>query len=213
MSSKRKNTPTKLAKDEVVIQREKIEQCSDGDSNCDSDSDSDSSLSLHIVSKPEQLDELHDSDCPGSERPQSKKQRILQSVQCSGQSDSESESSYMNHNNNNNNNMTKSSSGPIRKSMDTVLRKLSSKQTESAVCNLKAESPGESVEVMDNIKAAIGAEGSLKDKERRLSDMIAQLQAMKESLIHNTEVCIVCYTIFSCKNIIIHVIIFQVIFI
>ena len=183
MSSKRKNTPTKLAKDEVVIQREKLEQCSDGDSNHgDSDSDSESSLSLHIVSKPEQLDEYRDSDSPGSERPQTKKQRLLQSVKCEN-SDSDSESQT------NNNNMTKPNGGSQRKSMDNVLRRLSSKVSETVpqdgVNGVRVGENGGAV--MENIKAAIGAEGSLKEKEKRLSDMIAQLQAMKESLAKVTE--------------------------
>ena len=96
MSSKRKNTPTKLSTDEVLIQREpRLDPNSDGDSR-DSLSDlSDTSpttsssslgghvthserhMSLHIVSKPEQLDGIDSPD-----RAQSKKQRILQSVKC-----------------------------------------------------------------------------------------------------------------------------------
>ena len=141
MSSKRKNTPTKLAQDEMIIQREKLDNITDGDSNIDSDGDSESNLTLHIVTKPEQFEDLH-SGLDSPERPQSKKQRILQSVM----NDSESESEIPTVNNNNN--LTKPTNGGVhRKSMDSVLQKLSNKAA------VRADSGENPDNVEDSVKA------------------------------------------------------------
>ena len=183
MSSKRKNTPTKLSKDEVLIHREHIENGSDGDSHNESDcDDSDSSLSLHIVSKPEQLDDLTDgADSPASlDRPQTKKQRLLQSVKCDNESDNDTELSY----HNNNNILTKPTTGLImnsRKSMDSVLRRLNHK-AEMKDLTVQNGGPEDETQVMDSIKAAISTTDSVEDKEKKLAEMIAQLQSMKERL-------------------------------
>ena len=200
MSSKRKNTPTKLATDEVLIQREpRLDPSSDGDSR-DSLSDlSDTSptsssslgghvthperhLSLHIVSKPEQLDDINCAD-----RPQSKKQRILQSVKCDVtdsdadmDSDGSNGSSSLNHINNNNILTKPTMNGGLplhnkNKSMDNVLRRLNSKASDG--------NQGDDGDVMmDTVHAAISTVDSLEDKEKKLAEMIAHLQNIKDNL-------------------------------
>ena len=170
MSSKRKNTPTKLAQDEMIIQREKLDNITDGDSNIDSDGDSESNLTLHIVTKPEQFEDLH-SGLDSPERPQSKKQRILQSVM----NDSESESEIPTVNNNNN--LTKPTNGGVhRKSMDSVLQKLSNKAA------VRADSGENPDNVEDSVKAVMTMDGDVQEKEKKLAEMIAQLQGLKDSL-------------------------------
>ena len=208
MSSKRKNTPTKLSTDEVLIQREpRLDPNSDGDSR---DSLSDFSdhnptttgphhvtqperhLSLHIVSKPEQLDDVDSPD-----RPQSKKQRILQSVKCDAtdsDADMDSDGSTTHSQNggvgsstsinhiNNNNILTKPTMNgglPIHhknpKSMDNVLRRLNSKASgDGNQCDDDA--------MMDTVHAAISTAESVADKERKLAEMIAHLQNIKDNL-------------------------------
>ncbi|OWF43210.1 transcription factor SOX-13-like isoform X4 [Mizuhopecten yessoensis] len=174
MSSKRKNTPTKLPKDDVVSERP-ISEC---DSNQDSDGELDPSH-LHIVTKSDS--ESQDSDSCGLDRPPSKKQRILQRVRQG--SDSDNELSFSTHFNNNNNHITtKSNFGLQKKSMDSVLRRLSSKSDSELENNNMADKPGNSdVRVKESIQMLL-SDGSLTDKERRLSDMIAQLQDLKEDI-------------------------------
>ena len=196
MSSKRKNTPTKLATDEVLIQREpRLDPSSDGDSRDSlsdlSDTSPTSSSSLgghvthperHIVSKPEQLDDI---DC--ADRPQSKKQRILQSVKCDVtdsdadmDSDGSNGSSSLNHINNNNILTKPTMNGGLplhnkNKSMDNVLRRLNSKASDG--------NQGDDGDVMmDTVHAAISTVDSLEDKEKKLAEMIAHLQYIKDNL-------------------------------
>ncbi len=201
MSSKRKSAPTKLATDEVLIQRERVgDNNSDGDSNSGIDSESElsdsPSLSLHIVSKPEQLDGIvaNNTDSEHDSRPQSKKQRILQSVRTSEDSDSngdvDSDSSY---HNNNNNILTKPNGGlPIhRKSMNNVLRRLNSKNTDNNhgmhPSNMAMENGEEEVGLLDSVKAAINGAESVEDKERKLAEMIAQLQSIKDNIAQQKQ--------------------------
>lgn len=201
MSSKRKNTPTKLAKDDGRHQH--MENGSDGaSSHGDSDMESDSSLSLHIVtSKPETMDDMNDgADSPGSDRPQTKKQRLLQSVKCDG---SDSEPDMITYHNNNNTILTKPTSGLQRKSMDNVLRRLSTKansenhlhhhQHHHGVMNNNHNSNShhsdqtdvsDDMELLDSVKTVINSAADVDEKEKRLTEMIAQLQNLKESLGH-----------------------------
>ncbi len=188
MSSKRKNTPTKLSKDDVLIHREhSIENGSDGDSHNESDSESESSLSLHIVSKSDQIEDYENgADSPGSlDRPQSKKQRILQSVKCDNESDTDPEVSYLN----NNNILTKPTVGLMntRKSMDSVLRRLNHKADSHHHTMKGNHTVQEGGDVIDSIKAAMSSSESVEDKEKKLSLMIAQLQNMKESLAQQKD--------------------------
>ncbi|XP_069133821.1 transcription factor SOX-13-like isoform X2 [Argopecten irradians] len=180
MSSKRKNTPTKLPKDDVVSERPISE--------CDSNPDSDGELGpahLHIVTKSDS--ESQDSDSCGLDRPPSKKQRILQRVRQG--SDSDNELNFSTHFNNNNNHITtKSSFGLQRKSMDSVLRRLSSKPDGELENNNMAEKTANpDVRVKESIQMLL-SDGSLTDKERRLSDMIAQLQDLKEDISKQNKV-------------------------
>ncbi|XP_060078543.1 transcription factor SOX-13-like isoform X2 [Ylistrum balloti] len=180
MSSKRKNTPTKLPKDDVVSERP-ISEC---DSNQDSDGELDPAH-LQIVTKSDS--ESQDSDSCGLDRPPSKKQRILQRVRQG--SDSDNELNFSTHFNNNNNHITtKSTFGLQRKSMDSVLRRLSSKSDSELENNNMADKPANSdVRVKESIQMLL-SDGSLTDKERRLSDMIAQLQDLKEDISKQNKV-------------------------
>lgn len=157
MSSKRKNTPTKLPKD----------------STSEVDSDSDTETSLHIVTKSDS--ENQDSDSSSS-RPASKKQRILQSVR--RDSDSETELDLLSPHQLHNHLSTKSSLGLQRKSMESVLRRLSSK---TDIGELENNNMNEDSKVKESIQVLL-SDGSLTEKEQRLSEMIAQLQNLKENL-------------------------------
>ncbi|XP_048779634.1 transcription factor SOX-13-like isoform X2 [Ostrea edulis] len=157
MSSKRKNTPTKLPKD----------------SNSELDSDSDTESSLHIVTRSDS--ENQDSDSSSS-RPPSKKQRILQSVR--QDSDSETELELLSPHQLHHHLSTKSSLGLQRKSMESVLKRLSSK---SDLAELENNNMNEDNKVKESIQVLL-SDGSLKEKEDRLSEMISQLQSLKENL-------------------------------
>lgn len=169
MSSKRKNTPTKLAKDEVG------EEMENGTlEGHDSDVDSETGLTIQMGKRdtpsPEEGVDYGDGGSPisdpGSDRPQSKKQRLLQSIR----DDSDEEELH-----NNNNIMTKPS--PIglnhRKSMDTVLRRLNKGSDISR--------PNED-DLLENLKAHLSSSDNTEDKERKLAEMINQLQTLRESI-------------------------------
>ncbi|XP_064634351.1 transcription factor Sox-6-like isoform X2 [Lineus longissimus] len=158
MSSKRKNTPTKLAKDDMYAHSNLSDDERDTDSPIESDSETDlrTNLKLHTMNNSMDLTddhELSEADSLASDKPKSKKQRILQSVM----NGNESEDSDISNNNNK----------PHRKSMDSVLHKL----------NLKLESPQKA---LDSITTP---EESIEEKERKISEMIAHLQSLKESLV------------------------------
>ena len=166
MSAKRKNVPTKLATDDVFMQSETPNNVSDSDSMSDSDCESDSSMSLHIVTKPEADHDSHsDTSSPGSERPQSKKARILQSVKCDNESD-DSDSVHMN-----NNYKTRPNGGLPINSVDPVLKKVSRNEVEHQKNGM-----------VEEIQKLLGPGGNVSEKERQLSEMISQLQSLKESL-------------------------------
>lgn len=163
MSSKRKNTPTKLPKDNTS----------------EVDSDSDTETSLHIVTKSDS--ENQDSDSSSS-RPASKKQRILQSVR--RDSDSETELDLLSPHQLHHHLSTKSSLGLQRKSMESVLRRLSSK---TDIGELENNNMNEDSKVKESIQVLL-SDGSLTEKEQRLSEMIAQLQNLKENLSTQKQV-------------------------
>ena len=181
MSSKRKNTPTKLAKDvEMMLQKDVIENGSDGDSHIDSDSDmSDSAIPLHIASRQDSnFDDVPDSVAsptssdPG--RPQSKKERILNSVRNSESSSDEQDDFGGETVPHLNNNLTKPGSGlNSRKSVDHILKRLNPTAAEVE--------DGEG-NVLDSVKAVLSTSTSVEDQQKRLGDMIAQLQSLKDNL-------------------------------
>ena len=189
MSSKRKNTPTKLAKgdglDDVVMEN-------GNDSHPESDADSESCLTM---AADRGVDDYTDGGSPGSDRPQSKKQRLLQSVQSIPsdmqslqqlqslhamrelREDSEEEDYPYN---NNNNILTKPS--PIglnhRKSMDNVLRRLNKTSADQDLDNVRSNQE----DILENLKAQISSADNMEDKEQKLAEMIAQLQSLRESI-------------------------------
>ena len=290
MSSKRKNTPTKLSKDmtsqdayvsspDAYMTSEgaymtpssrdrhsSLENGSDGASSHCADSDLDEGELLapreRHMNHSGQYDTVilpaspTDGDDDLDSRPQTKKQRLLQSVgRCEGGQEglgagagSDSESSdimtfsnnshhsssnnnsqhhhnnnshsnsssphhhlhnnhhHHSHLNNNNNNSPLPNSRPIlhKKSMDNVLRRLSTKASENAALHPpggvggggggggSCSTPGSDDELLDSVKTVINSASDDSEKEKRLSEMIAQLQTLKESLghrKHKTQVC------------------------
>lgn len=183
MSSKRKNTPTKLPKDDVVSERQFHAANLDCDNNLDSEGENESHL--HIVTHSDS--ETQDSDSSVSERPPSKKQRILDRVK--QESDSENDSSSQispQFITNNNHILTKPSLGLQRKSMDSVLKKLGSK-SDSDMENSQAAAANGEEPMAESIQLLLRDGSSPSEKERRLSEMIAQLQNLKEN-INKTKV-------------------------
>ena len=215
MSSKRKNTPIKLATEEPLPP---CDQVSDADSHIHSDtedSDSDTGLALHIAARSEEegyrptvkveddyrpivkteadqtmMMMMEEQDMDG--RPQNKKQRLLQSMQeqqLYHDNVPRAGNNHHHHNNhfimhNNNNNMSKDSVHEFNNhksatAVDQVLHKLSSADAAAA-----AAGAARPVDFMDSmVRAALGPEGSVQDKQQRLSAMISQLQNLKDSLV------------------------------
>jgi hypothetical protein len=94
MSSKRKNTPTKLAKDDMYAHSNLSDEDRDSDSPIESDPEADLNtclnLNLHMMNNTTDLadeHELSEADSLASDKPKSKKQRILQSVMNGNESD------------------------------------------------------------------------------------------------------------------------------
>ncbi|XP_050408538.1 transcription factor egl-13 isoform X1 [Patella vulgata] len=172
MSSKRKNTPTKLSKDNV-----------EGDGlNYDCETvDSETSVDVN-QSYPSHLtrQDLYDSDS-GSEKPANKKQRLLQSVREDTSSDSDNELKSNSKSLNNNYILTKSSFGLHKKSMESVLRKLHPRSLEMEESNELPSGKSDNT-VIDQVQHLLQEGAGIKDKEQRLSEMISQLQNIKENL-------------------------------
>nr|QNN94697.1 transcription factor SoxD [Malacoceros fuliginosus] len=283
MSSKRKNTPTKLATDNssssaVLDMYPALSNggCgSDGDSNLDSDLSESDSLSQTMDTTPRDHprrrrlsdnddDDADDRSAPSpslSDRPQTKKQRLLQSVHqhdtnnpglspahssCSSNSeavdgvDSNLDSFVDNHHHhneaerthpadsssttnhdeltvvNNNNTILGGGSGKngTRKSMNHVLQKLNqngmdahtahqlsmmnnhlrgqhghqdqlSPSTSPVATAMDQQSGGD--QLMTSIQAQLMREETVEEKQKRLNDMIAQLQNFKETLASNNN--------------------------
>ena len=190
MSSKRKNTPTKLPKDDVVTERPIYNSLPQDFNHYDLDRDLDYQPQLHIVDSHGYSNGLdtHDSDSSYErDRPTNKKQRILQSVRHS--SDSESDQEYTNSLTNSNS--TKPALGLHRKSMESVLRRLNSSSSHGMDSEMDKEyidkclltSQGsQDKQLLLGIQQLLGNTDSTQDKEKRLGDMIAQLQTLRENI-------------------------------
>lgn len=137
-----------------------------------------------------------DSGSSSTERPPTnKKQRLLQSVRL--YSPDTTEHIMSGDNNNTIHHTQKLSPTPEqvnhhnsfshlynqKKSMDSVLRKLNSK-AEMVRGDTEQQQNGVNDSLLDSISSVIEGSESVEDKERRLSDMISQLQSIKESLVH-----------------------------
>jgi len=192
MSSKRKNTPTKLPRDDVVSERPIY-------SNLPQDNHythvHDYQSPLHIAENLTNNIDSNDSDSNNSSsdrcRPKNKKQRILQSVRNSSDSDSDPESPY-----NTNNNLTKPGFGLHKKSMESVLRRLGSHKAEEGLseegyldrCAAMSASAGAAdMQLFANIQRLL-ADTTAKDREQQLNAMISQLQTLKESIAKDKQV-------------------------
>ncbi len=205
MSSKRKNTPTKLASSEMMPHQTLAEHGSDGDSSIGSESDLDSDISLHIASHDENSDnDMQGTDCNTSmehDRPPSKKQRILQSVRTEAESSdtddhlnrSPTNLSSPGHSSDamspnaipmNNNILTKPCISGLmnKKTMDNVIQRLQPKGDGQDGSRFE-ESPEQDQQIlMGSIQAVLASPGSLEEKQRCLNGMIAQLQTIKDKL-------------------------------
>ena len=217
MSSKRKNTPTKLAKDDILLQQQQALQ-EDRDMSGDEAvvmrelenesthlestnsykrhyADRNSTVSM-AASENGERQEDSDSGSSSTERPPTnKKQRLLQSVRL--YSPDTTEHIMSGDNNNTIHHTQKLSPTPEqvnhhnsfshlynqKKSMDSVLRKLNSK-AEMVRGDTEQQQNGVNDSLLDSISSVIEGSESVEDKERRLSDMISQLQSIKESLVH-----------------------------
>lgn len=192
MSSKRKNTPTKLPRDDVVNERPIYNPLPQEKHNFDFDRDLNFPSPLHTVENKVTSNgfDNHDSDSNSYDRdqPQNKKQRILQSVRNSSDSDSDSESNFLS-----NNNLTKPGFGLHKKSMESVLRRLKPTDglTEQEYLDkyLKMTSHRTSgeVQLFCNIQKLL-TDSTIEDKEEKLGQMIAQLQNLKESIRKDKQV-------------------------
>nr|KAG5709085.1 hypothetical protein BaRGS_028541 [Batillaria attramentaria] len=219
MSSKRKNTPTKLAKDDGALLERHVLNTSGSclglspppsgvvwDSHSDSHLSDANSRSRHsdneVDSNDNNLDTV-DSEFV-TDAPPSKRHRLSQDSAGEGagggeggdsvsdgepvppELDSEairsdSPSSFLNNESNNNTNgvsslsPTKSALGPQRKSMESVLRRLNSRT---------ADMPAEvdTGKVYNSVHSVLAGDSTLHEKERQISEMIAQLQNIKENL-------------------------------
>ncbi|XP_013408193.1 transcription factor SOX-5 isoform X2 [Lingula anatina] len=188
MSSKRKSAPQKVSKDEVLLEHQITNSHSDkGDimmNGQESDLDSDNDMALQIVTKPEELCDLPDSaDSPnGLDKPQSKKQRILQSVKQQDNETSDTEAVESHQKVSNNYSQTKPSHGQHRKSMDFILQKLGAKSDTDSGIN--GDFPDISPrDIIMTVKAVVlGERSSLLDKEQWLNELIRQLQSLKDNL-------------------------------
>ncbi|XP_041367101.1 transcription factor SOX-13-like [Gigantopelta aegis] len=185
MSSKRKNTPTKLAKDDVVTQR--LNQHSDCE-GMNFESEGEPKHFTHYSSNNGvSSDDSHTaSDSSGSDSPLSTKKHL--GVPPPPQThDTDSDSDHELRVNNNNNNCispTKSPLGLHRKSMESVLRRLNSKSTDCQDSDTKDDGSmtGKESKVYESVQQLLSSESPIQDKEQRLAEMIAQLQNIKESL-------------------------------
>ena len=206
MSSKRKNTPTKLAKDDVVTQR--LIQHSDCEGmNFEGDSES-KHLAHYGNNNGVSSDDSHNSDSNHSDSPLSSKKRhvdvplppshnISSPLTPARDSaalpphDTDSDSDHelrANHNNNNCISPTKSPLGLHRKSMESVLRRLNSKSSDCQDSDQKEDGSGKETKVYESVQQLLSSESPIQDKEQRLAEMIAQLQNIKESLGKDKQV-------------------------
>ena len=197
MSSKRKNTPTKLASTDLTAAptTTPIDPTSDGDSPIGSDiSDSESGLSLHIASGSQAENsesEMHDTEhYNGDMRPPNKKQRLLQSIQQTTAEDGYSSEENLNQSSEfrapnglvNNNILTKPTLGlKSRKPMDSVYQRFSERMDDKNADDLRLDGTAPAP-IMQGIQDVLSSVESVQDKQKRLSDMINQLQVLQQTL-------------------------------
>lgn len=195
MSSKRKNTPTKLPRDDVVNERPIFNKLPQEKHSFDLERDLAFQATPHIVDGKVSSNgfDYQDSDSNGYDRdhPQNKKQRILQSVRNSSDSESDPENNY-----NSNNNLTKPGFGLHKKSMESVLRRLNTHKPTDGMTEqeyfdkcLKMTSHRSSgdMQLVCDIQKLL-TDSTAEDKEEKLGQMIAQLQNLKESIRKDKQV-------------------------
>ncbi len=190
MSSKRKNTPTKLSQDDVVHERPTLN--SDCDNNhFDCEGDTEPRLHQHFGFEHSDND---DSDS-AVERFPLKRQRLLDRVGSShnnSESDSDDYHNSPSQNNNNNNSITttKPSLGLHKKSMESVLRRLNSKSQDVDMKeSMSATGESKDSNVIASVQHLLTGGGPLLDKEQKLNEMIAQLQNIKDGLQKQVSAC------------------------
>lgn len=193
MSSKRKNTPTKLPRDDVVTERPIYNSLPQDKHSYDYNRDIDYQSPLRIAEHHENFNGIdnHDSDSSNDrDRPKNKKQRILQSIRNSSDSDSDPENYF-----HLNNNTTKPGFGLHKKSMDSVLQRLNTHKPESAsereyldkCLKMTAHETSADMQLFSNIQQLL-SDPTVQDKEKKLGEMIAQLQNLKESIRKDKQV-------------------------
>ena len=187
MSSKRKNTPTKLAADEMLITTEEeaclLENgrtdCHTADLRCDDSDSSGSELNLQIVSG--DADDDSDDDTDRCDEPPTKRQHYSDAMfdTTSGEDLTPSHHKHSMIGHNNNSIMTKPYAGSNhRKSMNHVLKRLNSKKDENGEKHREGD-------VIGSIKAVISStDATVQQKQQQISDMIKELQRIRESLEH-----------------------------
>ncbi|XP_074660386.1 uncharacterized protein LOC141912868 [Tubulanus polymorphus] len=175
MSSKRKNTPTKLA------------STSDSELSdltptmMDTDHHDQQVIGGAVV--PRTLTPMDsESECPSddcestcSDRPQSKKQRILQSVMNGGATGIESDDSDVS-----NNNLLKTSGQ--RRHHRQPAQQHNHRIVENGNHVGQQVAPPPSL-VIETVKEALTGDETIEEKERKLSEMIAHLQSLKQTLV------------------------------
>nr|UJP31535.1 putative SoxD [Ensis directus] len=184
MSSKRKNTPTKLPKDDVVSERPIFNALPHDLHSYELEKDLDFHRPLHIADHHNGIDN-HDSDSSYErDRPTTKKQRILDRVRNSSDSESDPDTPHtLDHS-------TKSGIGLHKKSMESVLRRLntnslsSSSQEEKDYINqyiTMTTQGSKDQQLLSSIQQLL-SDSTAHDKEKRLGDMITQLQTLQEKI-------------------------------
>lgn len=195
MSSKRKNTPTKLSSstDDLFVPPPHKERRDSVTSAMDSDCCSDSSCSD---------DQLRDSDSTDN-RPQSKKQRLLQSVRMTnnnnhqyGESGTNTHSSQEPQEINNliNNNLSKSDTSPSDRVNLDLINKLTNSMVSGGERLTMSPPSGQDIRkeqespLVSGIRSVMASSGSVEEKEMKLNEMILHLQSLKETLSKEKQV-------------------------
>ncbi|KAK0068041.1 serine/threonine-protein kinase ifkA, partial [Biomphalaria pfeifferi] len=197
MSSKRKNTPTKLPKEEGQLvlglscsgsSYDMLEENEENvaHSNCDTDTDQDTAdeiLSLdRVKERPLQQCDLDDGH------------RSRPATDGESESEQEDRSRLDGHHSALrplSPPASKTSSSPLsalfpsqRRSMETVLKRLNSKANDvppETTLN-SGQEISDSPKVMDTVQAVLAGEATLSEKERQISEMINHLQNIRENL-------------------------------
>ncbi|CAL1547680.1 unnamed protein product [Lymnaea stagnalis] len=181
MSSKRKNTPTKLPKEDVVKNHSALglddAPCSPGNSDTEVDNEEADIHSDH--SNDNFHDDRVDDDTESGSESEAADLKLSSLLNSPTKSSSLSSTSIL------------GSSGLFnsqKRSMENVLRRLNSKASDATVDTpLTSESP----KVMDTVQAVLAGEATLSEKERQISEMINHLQNIRENLSKQKDQ--VCY--------------------